>query len=136
MLWICRSEIGGMEVDSEVVRVEWRSMSGRYRAVHNGQDMPEIVFNLKKYKTMKEIRVYVVNCDKYEGCEDLQAISNLRFIEIAEEQGTVYSLKGFETDVNEDWLGLDNAYIRFIEVECAESINFEEWNIPMVKLNE
>jgi hypothetical protein len=85
---------------------------------------------------MKEIRVYVVNCDNYEGCEDLQAISNLRFIEIAEEQGTVYSLKGFENNVNADWLGLDNAYIRFIEVECAESINFEEWAIPVVKLNE
>lgn len=85
---------------------------------------------------MNEIRVYVVNCDNYEGCEDLREVSNLRFIEIAEEQGTVYSLKGFENDVNEGWLGLDNAYIRFIEVECAESINFEEWAIPMVKLNE
>lgn len=85
---------------------------------------------------MKEIRVYVVNCDNYEGCEDLQAISNLRFIEIAEEQGLVYSLKGFEYDVNADWLCLDNAYIRFIEVECAESINFEEWAIPVVKMNE
>lgn len=85
---------------------------------------------------MKEIRVYVVNCDNYKGCEDLQAVSNLRFIEIAEEQGCVYSLKGFENDVNEDWLGLDNAYIRFIEVECAEGINFEEWKIPTIKLND
>ena len=85
---------------------------------------------------MKEIRVYGVNCDNYEGCEDLESISNLRFIEIAEEQGSVYSLKGFENDVNTGWLWLNNAYIRFIEVECAESINFEEWNIPSVKLNE
>ena len=85
---------------------------------------------------MKEIRVYVVNCDNYEGCEDLLAVSNLRFIEIAEEQGSVYSLKGFENDVNADWLGLDNAYIRFIAVECTESIDFEEWAIPVVMLNE
>lgn len=85
---------------------------------------------------MKEIRVYVVSCDNYEGCEDLQTISNLRFIEIAEEQGNVYSLNVFETSYNNDWLDTINTYIRFIEVECAESINFEEWSIPSIKLDE
>lgn len=88
---------------------------------------------------MKEIRVYVVNCDNYEGCEDLKAISDLRFIEIAEEQGNVWSLMGFQANWNEwDFTCPDaeSSYIRFIEVECAESINFEEWNIPVVKLNE
>lgn len=88
---------------------------------------------------MKEIRVYVVNCDNYEGCEDLQAVSDLRFIEIAEEQGNVWSLMGFQTNWN-DWgrtcPDAESTYIRFIEVECAESINFEEWAIPVVNLNE
>lgn len=88
---------------------------------------------------MNEIRVYVVNCDNYEGCEDLREVSDLRFIEIAEEQGNVWSLMGFQTNWNE-WENTcpdaEGSYIRFIEVECAESINFEEWNIPSVKLNE
>lgn len=95
--------------------------------------------NLKNYKTMKEIRVYVVNCDNYEGCEDLREVSDLRFIEIAEEQGGVWSLMGFQTNWN-DWSNTcpdaESTYIRFIEVECAESINFEERTIPVVKLNE
>lgn len=43
-------------------------MSGRYREVHNGRDMPEIVFNLKKCKTMKEI--YLVVTHAVSNCED------------------------------------------------------------------
>lgn len=57
-------------------------------------------------------------------------------MDLAEEQGTVYSLKGFESDYNNDCVDTINTYIRFIEVECAESINFEEWNIPFVKPND
>ena len=49
-------------------RAEWRCMSGRYRTVHNGRDMPEIVFNLKKCKTMKEI--YLVVAHAVSNCED------------------------------------------------------------------
>lgn len=85
---------------------------------------------------MKEIRVYAVNVDSYTGCEDLKAVSDLRFIEIAEEQGNVWSLMGFQATWN-DWEfccpNPGNCYIRFIEVECSESINFEEWAVPVVK---
>lgn len=85
---------------------------------------------------MKEIRVYVVSAYDYEGDEIITELSNDDFMELAENQGNVYSLNAFETSYNNDWLDTINTFIRFIEVECAESINFEEWDIPSVKLNE
>ena len=84
---------------------------------------------------MKEIRVYVVNLDEFEfGDARLMSISNEKFMEIAEKCGSVYSLKGFEYDFNYDFISSHNCFIRFIEVECEESINFEEWTIPTVSL--
>ena len=85
---------------------------------------------------MKEIRVYVVSCDLYDGEEYIPEMTNEQFMNLADEQGTVYSLNVFESDYNNECVDTINTYIRFIEVECAESINFEEWNIPVVKLNE
>lgn len=83
---------------------------------------------------MKEIRVYVVNLDNYFGDASLLTIHHEEFMSIAEDFGTVYSLKGFEIDVNNDWLSLDNCFIRFIEVECDESIDFEEFKVPKVRI--
>lgn len=85
---------------------------------------------------MKEIRVYVVNRDLYDGEEYIPEVSNECFMAIAEEQSSVYSLNVFEYVYNNENIDMINTYIRFIEVECAESINFEEWAIPVVKLNE
>lgn len=84
---------------------------------------------------MKEIRVYIVNADMYEGEEYICDLSNEAFMAIAEEQGTVYSLKGFEWSYNNEDVDTINTYMRIIEVECEESINFEEWEIPFIKLN-
>lgn len=81
---------------------------------------------------MKEIRVYAICSESPEVCN----LSNAEFMQRAEDAGNVYSLKGFEADFNGNYFYRDNTYIRFIEVECAESINFEEWAIPVVKLNE
>lgn len=81
---------------------------------------------------MKEIRVYAV-CGE---AQEVRNLSDAEFMQRAENAGNVYSLKGFENDFNGNYFYRDNTYIRFIEVECAESINFEEWNIPSVKLNE
>jgi hypothetical protein len=82
---------------------------------------------------MKEIRVYVVNAGELQGVY-APDLSNEEFVSVAEFQGNVYSLKVFEMSINFDLLELSNAFIRFIEVECSESIDFEEWRIP--KLNE
>lgn len=66
---------------------------------------------------MKEIRVYVVNAELYDGEKWIQELSNKEFIAIAEEQGTIYSLKGFENDYNDDCVDTINTFIRFIKVE-------------------
>lgn len=80
---------------------------------------------------MKEIRVYAV-CGE---AQEVRNLSDAEFMRRAEDAGNVYSLKGFENDFNDNYFYRDNTYIRFIEVECAESINFEEWNIPFIKLD-
>lgn len=80
---------------------------------------------------MKEIRVYIVGINDYKD-----NLSNEEFVRIAEERGRVYSLPGFVEDWNEFkhiCPNPRNSFIRFIEVECAESINFEEWDIPTLK---
>ena len=65
----------------------------------------------------KEIRVYVLNIEDYEGafCD----LSDEEVMDMAEESGSVYSLKGFENAFNdaEDNLNPDYYCIRFIEVE-------------------
>lgn len=86
---------------------------------------------------MKEIRVYAINVDFYDDEIYLETLTNEEFISIAEEQGAVYSLKGFEYIFNNEYIDTINCYIRFIEVDgVAESINSEEWNIPTIKINE
>lgn len=93
------------------------------------------MFNKQMSRIMKEIRVYVVNYDLYDGGEDLRTVANEDFMRIAEEQGSVYSLMGFQSCWN-NWAyaapSPDCSYIRILEVECAESINFEEWSVPSV----
>ena len=64
---------------------------------------------------MKELRIYVVNVDTLE--EQTGLITDDVFIELAEKQGTVYSLKGFELAFNYQELNTSTDIIRFIEVE-------------------
>lgn len=83
---------------------------------------------------MKEIRVYIV----YDDSTKWMKCSNEEFMRKAESEGTVYSLAGFVHLWNEDWLAApipEMSSLRIIEVEDDESINFEKWDIPKVKLN-
>lgn len=64
---------------------------------------------------MKELRVYVVDIDIVE--EQTGLITNEIFMDLAEKQGTVYSLKGFELAFNYQELNTATDMIRFIEVE-------------------
>lgn len=82
---------------------------------------------------MREIRVYVVDLGEYQGDKNVYSLGNLEFMQEAERQGNVYSLRGFENDYNYDFINTSNSIIRFVEVECKESINFEEWAIPIVE---
>lgn len=61
---------------------------------------------------MKELRVYVIDL----GLTEDIAETDEEFMNEAERQGTVYSIKGFENAINSEELNLCNSFIRFIEV--------------------
>lgn len=64
---------------------------------------------------MKELRVYAVDIDTIE--EQTCLVTDEIFMQLAEERGTVYSLKGFELAFNYEELNTSTDMIRFIEVE-------------------
>ena len=64
---------------------------------------------------MKELRVYVVDINTVE--EQIDLVTDEVFMELAEQRGTVYSLKGFELAFNYEELNTSTDMIRFIEVE-------------------
>lgn len=64
------------------------------------------------------IRVYIINLDKLDDIKGSDDYSNEEFMDIAEEQGTVYTLKGFQNAFNyEESISPINCYIRFIDTE-------------------
>ena len=71
----------------------------------------------------KEMRVYIVSynfiCDMYGEDFDVNSIDDDSFMTMAEDEGNVYSLKGFQNHwnyENETMPNADYSYIRFIEV--------------------
>lgn len=64
----------------------------------------------------KEIRVYVLNIEVYDG--EFCDLSDEEVMDMTEQFGDVYSLKGFERAFNdaEDEVNPDYYCIRFIEV--------------------
>lgn len=65
---------------------------------------------------MKEIRVYVLDIYLIEE-ENAINYTDEQFMEQAENNGTVFSLKGFEKAFNNEEVNTNIDYIRFIEVE-------------------
>jgi len=59
---------------------------------------------------MKETKIYMIEVDD-KGSDDY---TNEEFITLAEEQGTVYSLKGFQDEFNYTDSISENHYIRII----------------------
>lgn len=75
----------------------------------------------------KEVRVYLISTEiveeKYPELDSINNISDEEFMDMAEEEGTVYSLKGFQEQWNHygyEMATPDYSYIRFIEVETQE----------------
>lgn len=66
---------------------------------------------------MKEMRVYVIDTNHVNTHMYMGEISDELFIEIAEKQDGVYTLKNFENAFNIEELNTHVDYIRFIEVE-------------------
>ena len=73
-------------------------------AYYHDQDQP----------VMQEIRVYGINPDELELSGSIQELEDQEFQEIAEQQGLVWSLSGFQEDFNNDWLSSASLFIRFI----------------------
>ena len=63
----------------------------------------------------KELRVYVLNIDIVENYNEY--VTDEIFIELAEKEGTIYSLKGFQNAFNDELVNSSTDLIRFIEVE-------------------
>lgn len=63
-----------------------------------------------------ETRVYVLNVDILDGVKEAE-FSDEDFINMAELEGTVYSLEGFANAFNLEDISSSNDYIRFINVE-------------------
>jgi hypothetical protein len=65
---------------------------------------------------MKEIRVYVV--DVHSDTDELiPLLSDEEFMNVAECNGTVYTLQGFQHAFNNDLINSSEEFIRIIEVE-------------------
>ena len=64
------------------------------------------------------IKVYVINLDMLDDVMGSDDYSDEDFMSIAEEQGTVYTLKGFQNAFNyEEYPSPVNCYLRFIKME-------------------
>lgn len=60
-----------------------------------------------------ETRVYGIELNTI-GETNVRKLSDEEFMELAESQGNVWSLKGFEADFNEDYLNQTNLFIKFV----------------------
>ena len=63
---------------------------------------------------MKEIKVYLVDLTKIEYNTSPRYWDDEQFITVAEEQGSVYSLEGFQNAYNNDENNQNNTLLRII----------------------
>ena len=72
---------------------------------------------------MKELRVYVINIDEIDFENEMPVNTTVsqtldeKFMNIAEKQGGVYTIQGFQNAFNEEKINTAVDVIRFIEVE-------------------
>lgn len=91
--------------------IEYVNLSDDFREI----SMEEV--HCEPYEIKKELRVYLIDIEKLDECIGADDLSDNEFIEIAEEQGTVFSLKGFQESFNRtDEINTTNQYLRIIEI--------------------
>lgn len=91
--------------------VEYVNLSDDFREI----SIEEV--HCEPYEIKKELRVYLIDIEKLDECIGADDLSDNEFIEIAEEQGTVFSLKGFQESFNRtDEINTTNQYLRIIEI--------------------
>ena len=64
---------------------------------------------------MSVIKVYGIDINKIENDIAINYTNDKEFIEIAEQQGFVWSLVGFQNSFNSDEINQNNLFIRFLE---------------------
>lgn len=63
---------------------------------------------------MKEPRIYLINLNNVDLNDHYQDLTDEEFMDIAEQEGTVYSLKGFTDAFNLSTINTDSDVIRII----------------------
>lgn len=69
---------------------------------------------LAKGGNVKETRVYAIDFSNFDEDENVNSLSDEKFMDKAEEYGHVYTLKGFQQAVNNDEINMTYLAIRFI----------------------
>ncbi len=69
----------------------------------------------------KELRVYLVSREQYEGDKEIESLTDLEFIEESERQGNVFSTAGFQQAFNNDEVSPTDCYMRFLEYSEPDS---------------
>lgn len=65
---------------------------------------------------MTKVAVLDLDLNENIGRKEFDAISNSELIEMCEGDDLIFSLEGFQVCINNDYLCLDNCFIRFIEI--------------------
>ena len=64
---------------------------------------------------MTETRVYGIDVEQVENeTWSPKSLSDIEFVEVAEKQGLVWSLNGFQNQFNDNLINSNNIFIRFI----------------------
>ena len=75
-------------------------------------------FHRAKRQKMKEVKVYLINLDdcRVKDMDNILELTDEEFMFEAEEQGKVYSLKGFQKAFNLEEVNITTDQMRIIEV--------------------
>ena len=71
-----------------------------------------------------ETRVFVVNLDllhEHQNARGYMHLTEEEFMTLAEEQGSVYSVPGFEEAFNNNFISTENCVIKVIEVDSEQT---------------
>lgn len=100
----------------------WKQRNSKYdpELDHNLVEVEALYETMEEYdkenpiEKVKETKVYLINDNNYTGTKHTNALTDEEFMDIAEEQGNVYSLKGFEEAFNNDDVSSVCEYIRIL----------------------
>ena len=72
------------------------------------------ILKINQNKMEKEIKIYVINIYDIEEVKEIRSLTDEEFQTVAEELGTVYSLKGFEKAFNNFEINTETDFIKIM----------------------